>query len=132
MPRVSERHAAARRGQILAAALRCFERDGFQRTTMQDIFRESGLSPGAVYTYFFGKDQIVREVAAEVLAGDSPGALVHLWAESLRDPKLMALLRAAVNADLAELAARHGEERARALLAERHGRILQRAWATPR
>jgi AcrR family transcriptional regulator len=132
MPRVSERHATARRRQILAAALRCFERQGFQRTTMQDIFGESGLSPGAVYTYFFGKDQIVREVAVEVLAGDSPAALVHLWAEALRDPKLMSLVRAAADAELADLAGQDGEERARAILAERHGRILQRAWATPR
>ncbi len=68
MPKVSERHAEARRRQILDAALACFAREGFHRTTMQAIFREADLSPGAVYTYFFGKEDIVRAIADEGLA----------------------------------------------------------------
>jgi AcrR family transcriptional regulator len=69
MPRVSDEHLAARRRQILEAALVCFSRDGFHRTSMQDIFGESGLSPGAVYRYFKGKEEIVQAIAAETLAG---------------------------------------------------------------
>jgi AcrR family transcriptional regulator len=69
MPKVSEEHLAARRRQILDAALVCFSRDGFHRTPMQAIFEESGLSPGAVYRYFKGKDDIVAAIAAETLAG---------------------------------------------------------------
>jgi AcrR family transcriptional regulator len=34
---------------------------------MQDILAESGLSAGAVYSYFKSKDQIVEAVAAETL-----------------------------------------------------------------
>ena len=68
MPKVSEQHAEQRRRQILDAALACFAREGFHRTTMQDIFREADLSPGAVYTYFFGKDDLVRAIADEGLA----------------------------------------------------------------
>lgn len=132
MPRVSERHAAARRRRILDAALRCFERDGFRGATMQAIFREADLSPGAVYTYFFGKDEIVRAAAAEILAGGSPRALVQLWAEALRDPRLLGLVRAECEAGVRSLVDEHGEERARALVAERHGRILAEALATPR
>jgi AcrR family transcriptional regulator len=131
VPKISERQALERRTRILDAALRCFERDGFQAATMQDIFREAALSPGAVYTYFFGKDEIVRAAAAEVLAHGTPRALVQLWAEALRNPKLLALVRAAAEADRGRLAAEHGEERARALLAERYGRILERALAAP-
>jgi AcrR family transcriptional regulator len=68
MPKVTEEHVAARRRQILNAALRCFARDGFHRTTMQDIFREADLSPGAVYSYFAGKDEIVRAVIGELMS----------------------------------------------------------------
>jgi TetR/AcrR family transcriptional regulator, transcriptional repressor of aconitase len=69
MPKVSEAHLEARRRQILDAALVCFSREGFHRTPMQAIFEESGLSPGAVYRYFKGKDEIVAAIAAETLAG---------------------------------------------------------------
>jgi AcrR family transcriptional regulator len=69
MPKVSEQHLAARRRQILDAALICFSRDGFHQTPMQAIFEESGLSPGAVYRYFKGKEEIVAALAAETLAG---------------------------------------------------------------
>jgi AcrR family transcriptional regulator len=63
MPRVSAEHLAARRQQILDAALACFDRAGFHRTSMQDIFAESGLSAGAVYRYFASKDDIVEAIA---------------------------------------------------------------------
>jgi AcrR family transcriptional regulator len=96
MPKVSERHAEARRRQILDAARVCFARGGLHRTSMQDVFRESGLSPGSVYTYFFGKEEIVRAVAEEVLrAPDGNETLVvQLWAEALHDPRIMELVRA--------------------------------------
>src|ERR671919_677151 len=67
MPKVSEEHLEARRRQILDAALTCFSREGFHRTPMQAIFEESGLSPGAVYRYFKGKEEIVQAIALETL-----------------------------------------------------------------
>jgi AcrR family transcriptional regulator len=69
MPKVSEEHLAARRRQILDAALVCFSRSGFHQTSMQQIFEESGLSPGAVYRYFKGKEEIVEAIAEETLGG---------------------------------------------------------------
>ena len=68
MPKVSQEHRDARRAQILRAAAACFERKGYQRTTMADIIRESGLSAGAIYVYFTGKQDIVRAVAEESLS----------------------------------------------------------------
>jgi len=65
MPRVTEEHLAARRRQILDAAVTCFARQGLHRTTMQDIFREAELSPGAVYRYFPSKEAILRAIAEE-------------------------------------------------------------------
>lgn len=67
MPKVSEAHRAARRRQILDAAGRCFLRDGFHATSMQDVFRESGLSAGAVYRYFPSKHAIIAAIADETL-----------------------------------------------------------------
>jgi AcrR family transcriptional regulator len=62
--KVTEAHVQARRAQILKAALSCFMVNGFQRTTMHDICREAALSPGAVYGYFKGKEDIVEALAA--------------------------------------------------------------------
>ncbi len=59
MPKVTEAHMEARRQQILDAASACFSRQGFHQTTMQDICREADLSPGAVYRYFAGKEEII-------------------------------------------------------------------------
>lgn len=64
MPKVSKEYLASRRSEILDAALVCFSRDGFHRTTMQDIVRQSGLSPGAIYNYFKSKEEIVEAVAS--------------------------------------------------------------------
>lgn len=60
MPKVSEAYLRARRGQILDAACSCFARKGFHKATMQDVCREAGLSPGAVYNYFGGKEEIIE------------------------------------------------------------------------
>lgn len=67
MPRVSAEHLAARRQQILDAAWRCFARQGFHATSMQDVFAESGLSAGAVYRYFPSKADLVRNIAEAIL-----------------------------------------------------------------
>jgi AcrR family transcriptional regulator len=65
VPRVSEAHLAARRQQIVEAATRCFARNGFHQTSMQDVIREAGLSVGAFYRYFSSKDQLIRAIAEE-------------------------------------------------------------------
>jgi len=65
MPKVSEEHVDARRRQIVDAAIVCFARDGFHRATMQDICGEAGLSPGAIYSYFSSKDELVEAIADE-------------------------------------------------------------------
>lgn len=63
MPKVSQAHVQARREQILRAAYECFARKGFQKTTMREICRRAKLSPGAVYLYFRGKEQIIEALA---------------------------------------------------------------------
>lgn len=71
MPKISEEKRQARRTEILEAATRCFAREGFHRTSMEDIVRESKLSPGAIYCYFRGKHDIVAALAEERHRGES-------------------------------------------------------------
>lgn len=67
MPKVSAQYRDERRAHILAAARRCFVRDGFHQTSMQDLVREAGMSSGAVYRYFDSKDSMIVAIAEENL-----------------------------------------------------------------
>lgn len=70
MPRISEEKRQARQAQILDAATRCFARAGFHGASMEDIVRESGLSPGAIYCYFRSKHEMVVAISRERHARD--------------------------------------------------------------
>jgi AcrR family transcriptional regulator len=83
MPKISDERRTARRQQILEAAWTCFQRQGLHATTMGDIIRACGLSAGAVYSYFPGKEALIlaavttslsglAERVAPVLAADPP------------------------------------------------------------
>jgi AcrR family transcriptional regulator len=61
VPRVSAAHEQGVRDRILLAATRVFGAKGFQGATIADVVRESGLSVGAIYTYFSGKDELFRQ-----------------------------------------------------------------------
>ncbi|MBB4683443.1 TetR/AcrR family transcriptional regulator [Amycolatopsis jiangsuensis] len=67
MPRVSEQYKDDQRATILDAARRCFVRNGFHRTSMQDVFTEAGKSAGAVYRYFPRKEDLITGVATQNL-----------------------------------------------------------------
>src|SRR5262249_35862273 len=86
MPKVTEEHVAARRRQILSAAQRCFAAQGFHRTTMQDILREADLSPGAVYSYFASKDELIAAIIAAMMGFVADSAA--LFSQPLPDGRL--------------------------------------------
>ena len=65
MPKISEEKRETRRLQILEVAQRCFARQGFHRTSMEDIIQELKSSPGAVYCYFKGKNDIIAALAEQ-------------------------------------------------------------------
>jgi TetR/AcrR family transcriptional repressor of uid operon len=52
-----------RRDEILAAAERCFSRDGFHGASMQQICSEAGMSAGSLYRYFPSKEAIIAGIA---------------------------------------------------------------------
>ena len=103
-PLVSDDYLKARRDHIVEAAYRCFVAKGFSRTTMQDIFAEAALSPGAVYNYFAGKNDIVvamaerslvqNRQAIEVVVNASPTPLTalidFLFGELAHDERVVA------------------------------------------
>ncbi|GAA1948660.1 TetR/AcrR family transcriptional regulator [Amycolatopsis minnesotensis] len=80
MPRVSQQYKDDQRAQILAAARRCFVRNGFHQTSMQDVFTEAGKSAGAVYRYFPSKDDMIVATATQNL--DDVGGVLRAAAAS--------------------------------------------------
>lgn len=63
MPKLSPDTQRARRENILDAAEVCFARAGFHQCTMQDICKEAGVSPGALYLYFDSKEDLIAGIA---------------------------------------------------------------------
>jgi AcrR family transcriptional regulator len=68
MPLLSETTRAQRRRHILASALRCFSRDGFHATSMEEVIAEAGMSSASVYRYFRSKEEIIHASAEEGVA----------------------------------------------------------------
>jgi AcrR family transcriptional regulator len=119
VPRVSAAHEQDVRDRILSAATRVFSEKGYHSSTIQDVVRESGLSVGAIYTYFSGKDELIRlscdqiatrglEQLAERLAPATSTAerlaiAIRLYVETIDDfegaPGQVSLLQAWAEAD---------------------------------
>ena len=59
MPRLTDATKAARRAQIIEAAISCFLEKGYTNTSMSDIIKTSGLSSGSIYSHFSGKEDIL-------------------------------------------------------------------------
>ncbi|GIL28199.1 TetR/AcrR family transcriptional regulator [Actinocatenispora comari] len=94
MPRITPERREAKRAEILAAARRCFSRDGFHQTSMPDIATEAGVSAGAPYRYFASKEEIIVAIAGDafrllfepverIAAGTRAASVADLMAASL-------------------------------------------------
>jgi AcrR family transcriptional regulator len=59
---------ANRRKRLLQSAAALFSRWGFDKTSMDDIAREAGISKGAVYLEFPNKDALFKAVLHQELA----------------------------------------------------------------
>jgi len=68
VPRVSAAHEQEVRDRILDAATRVFAEKGYHSSTIADVVRESGLSVGAIYSYFSGKDELIRLTCDQIAA----------------------------------------------------------------
>jgi len=65
MPRITDERREARREQVLEAARACLQEHGLEAVSMEMIIARSGLSTGAVYGYFKGKDEIISAAVTE-------------------------------------------------------------------
>ncbi|MEO5965648.1 MAG: helix-turn-helix domain-containing protein [Candidatus Limnocylindrales bacterium] len=74
MPRISPAREHAVRSRILESALRVFAEKGYHGATIADVVRRSGLSVGAIYTWYAGKDELFLAVC-DMTAGEGLGEL---------------------------------------------------------
>jgi AcrR family transcriptional regulator len=58
MPRISPEHEQQVRERIVRAATAVFAEKGYHGATIADVVARSGLSVGAIYTHFKGKDEL--------------------------------------------------------------------------
>lgn len=97
--RVRQRNEA-RRMEILHAAARVFRRRGVAAAGMREIAEEAGLSPGNLYHYFSGKDEILLFCQERTLERMHESVL---QAKGLAADRLRMVLRAHVHCMLDEL-----------------------------
>ncbi|WP_328931193.1 MULTISPECIES: TetR family transcriptional regulator [unclassified Streptomyces] len=98
MPRLTNARKELRRTQIADAAVRCFSRNGLERTSIADITAESGLSAGSIYAHYRNKADLVRAAAREVLAKRADVIGEYAAADAPPDPdELLSRLIAAID-----------------------------------
>ena len=139
MPRVSAAHEQQVRDRIVSAAVRVFSDKGYHGSTVADVVRASGLSVGAIYTYFPSKEALFLQ-SCDLLAGrgleelavrlepikstsERLAAAIAYYVETIDDfdgdPGQVSLVRAWAEAD--------GESGVREMLGRRRERLVQAA-----
>lgn len=105
MPRLTDATKAARRAQIIEAAISCFLEKGYTNTSMSDIIKASGLSSGSIYSHFSGKEDILigavierlsylKELYAALPEGAGPQDLLEaIYTNQLVSENFSAMLR---------------------------------------
>src|SRR5262249_19424238 len=121
-----ERTRAARRDQIVAAALACFARTGYYATTMADVAAQAGVSKGTPYLYFESKQALFLALHEEWgcgLADRVTAAIAALPEAGRRSPRRGLRAVAAAGAGHARAATEtcRGLMGARALAAQEPG-----------
>jgi AcrR family transcriptional regulator len=66
---VRSRKAGASRKELMAAAIDCFARLGYQGTSIDRIARDAGVTKGAVYYHFKDKEELLFEAVKDRIGG---------------------------------------------------------------
>lgn len=77
--------------KLLDAGIEAFGRDGFHATRVQDVVKLAGTSHGTFYLYFSNKEDLFRQLAADI--GDELTALVDDLGELEPTPEARERLR---------------------------------------
>ncbi len=91
-----EREKERRRQQIIVAAKRVFTKKGLSKTTMEDIAKESELSPGTLYLYFKNKEELYASLSLRILQFLSIRVAQVIEAENTSPPDKLDKLIAAM------------------------------------
>jgi TetR/AcrR family transcriptional regulator, transcriptional repressor of aconitase len=76
MPKVTDEHKEARREQILTGAHRVFAKHGYEGATVARLEEATGLSRGAIFSYFENKEALFIELVRR-----SSDRFVEIWLE---------------------------------------------------
>ncbi|HVZ96584.1 MAG TPA: TetR/AcrR family transcriptional regulator [Chitinophagaceae bacterium] len=75
-------HKENKKSAILEAALKVFAHNGFEGATIDKIAREAGMAKGLLYTYYSGKDELLKalirfgmEKALAYIDANTPGSI---------------------------------------------------------
>jgi AcrR family transcriptional regulator len=96
--RMAAVHDTSTRDRLLAAAVEVFVEQGYEGARLQDIARAAGLTTGAVYANFRGKDELLfaaigarADVEMDTLLAEAqerePRALLELLGDRLMAPR---------------------------------------------
>jgi TetR/AcrR family transcriptional regulator, fatty acid metabolism regulator protein len=88
---------AARRAQIMAAAIDTIAELGYGQASLARIAERAGTSKGVISYHFAGKDDLIREIISEVLAKGEAYMVPRILAESSGP----GMLRAYIESNLA-------------------------------
>jgi AcrR family transcriptional regulator len=100
MPRITVAHEQAVRQRIVDAAIEVFGEMGYQRATVQDVVRASGLSVGAVYTYFKNKEELFLVACAREVDRQKTNLRLRMAELGPVTDRLRAAIDFAVDSDL--------------------------------
>ncbi|WP_172805769.1 TetR/AcrR family transcriptional regulator [Brachybacterium sp. P6-10-X1] len=93
-----------RRRSILDAATRLLRERGVQGLTIHDVLGEAGISKGALYHYFSGKDELLAALIARRLDAWSDAVTDTIAAVASPSERLVVLVRTLTSAKSQDLA----------------------------
>ncbi len=120
-----------KRQEILAAAMKCFVRDGFRGASIAEICAESKISPGHLYHYFPSKEAIVADMGRAYL-----GAATAHFSRLMEGPDALAAMLALIDQSrerqhrgaltfLLDMLAEAGRNSALAKILQEHSRLAR-------
>jgi len=66
-PKVTSQYKLEVRGRIIQSAIKCFSKNGFDRTRMDEISLSADLSKGTLYNYFDNKEDLFNAICEDSL-----------------------------------------------------------------